>query len=701
MRRDKDPAANSPEAAALRALSPKDRIPALRGQTFRHPLQIQRDGAIDETARTVWIALASEAPYERWWGREILDVKKGAIREDRLKSGIPLLVGHDTGDQVGIFDQYEITADRRLRGLARFGRSARAEEIFRDVIDNIRRDASLGYVIHDLILEREEEGYGTYRITDWEPLEGSLVSVPADPSVGVGRAAATSTPTPQQRRPDMEAAERAKIEADTRAKVEAEFAARAEAERAAREKAEKDKENTPEAVRAREQKRVQDIMAAGDAYKDFGGPEIARELIKDENATVETLKARVADKVAEKKQKGTTTAAPAYGSQPRVRYMYGQLRCFRDLPVEGGGTLKAEEAAYRAGMWLAAAVHQKSWAQRWCRDNGVALLYRDGDGAVHDLAGYDIRAQNENALSAGGALVPIEMENAIIMLRDSYGVMRRLARSRPMNVDQLKVPRRKSGLTAYFFQDDDGTGITESQKAWDNVTLSTRKLGCLAKVSRDLVEDAVISVIDDLGQEMAYAFAKKEDECYINGDGTSTYGGIQGIVYKMNQSAYISRFGMAHNTFVTIDNTDITNVQGALAQYADTPDAIFLTSHVGKHTMFNRLKAVAGGNRLDILGQRPDDQYLGYTILTSEAMPKATGAQSATTIFLFGRFDLASSVGNRRGIEMQTLVERYAELGQIGVIATERFDINIHDLGTTSSSDVNGGKGPVAAGYGS
>ena len=60
----------------------------------------------------------------------------------------------------------------------------------------------------------------------------------------------------------------------------------------------------------------------------------------------------------------------------------------------------------------------------------------------------------------------------------------------------------------------------------------------------------------------------------------------------------------------------------------------------------------------------------------------------------FGRFDLATSIGSRRGIEIQVLQERYAELGQLGIIGTERFDIVTHDLGSTTV------KGPVAAVYG-
>ena len=59
-----------------------------------------------------------------------------------------------------------------------------------------------------------------------------------------------------------------------------------------------------------------------------------------------------------------------------------------------------------------------------------------------------------------------------------------------------------------------------------------------------------------------------------------------------------------------------------------------------------------------------------------------------------GRYDLAASMGNRRGIEVQVLNERYAELGQLGIVATERFDLVVHDLGSTTV------KGPVAALYG-
>ena len=138
----------------------------------------------------------------------------------------------------------------------------------------------------------------------------------------------------------------------------------------------------------------------------------------------------------------------------------------------------------------------------------------------------------------------------------------------------------------------------------------------------------------------------------------------------------------------------LTSVMGGPSQYAIGSGAKFLCSALAKSIVFGRLKATAGGNTVQSLGGAPNDDYLGYPIVTSEVMPAVTSTLVNKVMILFGRFDMAASIGTRRGIEMQTLVERYAELGLIGVLATERVDINVHDLGSTTV------KGPVAAAYG-
>lgn len=145
-----------------------------------------RSGTVDDKARTVELTFSSEEPYQRWWGTEILDHGSGSVRMSRLNGGGALLMDHDHKDQVGVIERAWIKGGKG-HAVVRFGRSARAEEVFQDVKDGIRKLVSVGYRILELAQEKSEAGQEFYRATDWEPYEVSLVSVPADPTVGVGR----------------------------------------------------------------------------------------------------------------------------------------------------------------------------------------------------------------------------------------------------------------------------------------------------------------------------------------------------------------------------------------------------------------------------------------------------------------------------------------------------------------------------------
>ncbi|OKH89218.1 phage major capsid protein [Thalassospira sp. TSL5-1] len=141
-----------------------------------------------EETRKVELSFSSEEPYLRWWGKEILGHDKGEVDLSWLDTGqAALLMDHNIRDQIGVIEKAEIGADRKGRAVVRFGKSARAEEIFRDVLDDIRRSISVGYEIHELRLIEEKNDVATYRVTSWKPLEISIVSIPADTTVGVGR----------------------------------------------------------------------------------------------------------------------------------------------------------------------------------------------------------------------------------------------------------------------------------------------------------------------------------------------------------------------------------------------------------------------------------------------------------------------------------------------------------------------------------
>lgn len=150
------------------------------------------------------IAFSSEYPVERMdWSTgekylEVLSHAPGAMDMSRAKDGLPFILSHDTrGDQFGRVNGIALSDDRRGRGRLRFSRSARGQEIRQDYEDGIRTDLSVGYITHgEPTKTRNADGMLVYTYHRWTPYEVSAVSVPADPTVGVGRSETVSAQTP-------------------------------------------------------------------------------------------------------------------------------------------------------------------------------------------------------------------------------------------------------------------------------------------------------------------------------------------------------------------------------------------------------------------------------------------------------------------------------------------------------------------------
>lgn len=140
----------------------------------------------DKEKRTVELTFSSEEPYERWWGIEILDHSLTSVNLERLNNGAPLLFNHNRDVVIGVVE-YAKVENGKGHALVRFGNSEKAKEVFDDVVDGIMKNVSVGYQIKEMKLESEKDGVETYRVTSWEPFEISIVSVPADNTVGVGR----------------------------------------------------------------------------------------------------------------------------------------------------------------------------------------------------------------------------------------------------------------------------------------------------------------------------------------------------------------------------------------------------------------------------------------------------------------------------------------------------------------------------------
>lgn len=145
-----------------------------------------KSGDINEDERTVDLSFSSEEPVRRWFGSEILDHKSKSVDLSRLNNGAAVLEDH-RGGQVGVVEAANIKEKRGLAKL-RFSKNGRGAEIFEDIVDGIRRNISFGYEVRNLTLVEENEGEEPiYRSMDWMPFEISVVGVPADQTIGIGR----------------------------------------------------------------------------------------------------------------------------------------------------------------------------------------------------------------------------------------------------------------------------------------------------------------------------------------------------------------------------------------------------------------------------------------------------------------------------------------------------------------------------------
>lgn len=152
---------------------------------------------VDTDSRTVELSFSSETPYGRWFGDEILCHDEECINLERFNNGLgTVLFNHDRDAVVGHVEKVWLE-DNRGKALARFDTDEQSETIFQKVQSGTLQGVSVGYAIYRYEVLEDEDTKSTngrfngpaYVVTDWEPLEISIVSVPADPTVGVGRSA--------------------------------------------------------------------------------------------------------------------------------------------------------------------------------------------------------------------------------------------------------------------------------------------------------------------------------------------------------------------------------------------------------------------------------------------------------------------------------------------------------------------------------
>lgn len=583
--------------------------------------------AVDAETRTVELSFSSEAVVERWFGREILDHSPGAVRLDRMRSAAPLLVDHRASDQIGVVEGVEIGSDRVGRARVRFGKSARASEILQDIADGIRRNVSVGYMIHAARFEEEVDGVETYRVTDWEPLEISIVAVPADISVGVGRSADQAEreiPIADNRRePIMVKEEKPTAVIDV------------DVERAK--------------ARREEQTRASEIRAIA---KQHHQEELGDEFIR-EGKTVDEFRGEVLGRIAKPQP---VASNPDLGMTPKEVKRYSLVRAIRQLvarqPLDG--------------------------IEREASDATAKLCGRTPDGFFipHDVMtargpeAAGARALQTGDATKGGYLVGTELlaGSMIELLRNKALVARLGATTLSGLVGNIAIPRQTGGATAYWLSET-GT-VTKADQAFGQLGLTPKRLVGNTAYTKELLMQAALDVEAFVRGDLMRVLAIEKDRAAINGLGAN--GEPLGILNTTGIGGVT--FGAAATWAKVVEfETDVAD------QNADVGTMAYLTTPAVRGKWKTTVKVT---NQAVFLWENGDAEFgmvNGYRAGVTKQVPSDK--------VLFGNWaDLI--LADWAGIDVVVDPYSLATQGQVQIVITLWTDIGVrHAVSFSASSD--------------
>ena len=487
----------------------------LEGQTHRRAASL--DGAaISSEDRTMEFSFSSEYPVQRYFGNEVLSHERGSVDLGRLSDGAPVLFNHDPSRVIGVVQRAWID-DEKMRGMVsvKFSRNAFAQEVMTDVADGVLRNVSVGYSINQM----EERG-DNFVATSWQPYEVSVVGIPADPTIGIGRkldtddAAPAATPSPIPSPTSME---------DTNLNLEA---VRAEA--------------AAQAANA-ERTRIASINALTERHglKDLGATLI------ENGRSIDEARAAVLEKIS---AKPVETVKPVDMDQ----------RDTSRFSITAGirAALSGDWSSYEAGMVreMSAEV-AKSIGRAPSAEKAFFIPFSALTRATYVTSGS----------TTGGNLVQTDLldQDFIEFLRNRSVMLAAGVRTMPGLQGNVAIPRRSAVATTYYLSSQT-TAITQSESTFDQVTLSPKNLAALSKYSRQTLLQATPGIENLVRTDLIDGINVAMDLGILNGSGSSGQptgimgtSGIGSVAIGTNGGAITMETLVNLETELTIDNVPV------------------------------------------------------------------------------------------------------------------------------------------------
>ena len=635
--------------------------PQVRRQPTTLP-PLNRLAEIDATAaakinqaRTLRLSFSSTFPVKRWFGSETLSHSIGAADLSRLNDGAPLLFNHNPDDVIGVVEQAHInSAQRKGFATVRFANTARADEVLSMVQEGVLRNVSFMYRVDEYAEEQED----AYTATRWQPLEISIVSIPADPTVGVGRSIDTrELPVRIRKGTAIMQIEEDSITPLTRSQRRA-VASDLSEQRSAAEM---------------ERERILEITGLCRAHK--VNDEVRDALLRD-GSSISAAKGVILEIIRR---------------QPSGETWHHISELSEMVPAEGTRNARSFSLS-RAIMAAASGDWRKAGYEREVSAEIGRRSGRDTSGVFIPLSALAPQRRDYNTLTpaAGGAVVATDLLGGsfIDVLRARCRVLQLGATVLSGLVGNVDIPRRTAAGPAQWITE--GQSLTQGQGAFDVVSLRPKTVGSITTISRNLLMQGTPDAEMLVRADMVAVLAAAIDLAAIKGAGAA--GQPLGI---LNQAGIGSVVGGTDGAAITYDHlielagvVAAANADGPAQGYLLNPQTITTLLKL-KTTQGAYLVPVGASNGETVApagggfapgSDRPAFTALGFPVAASSNVPSdlTKGAGTNLSAAIFGNW--ADLLIGEWGV-LEVLPNPYAsgayEAGAVQIRAMQTLDIAV------------------------
>ena len=612
----------------------------------------------DRTDETLTFSFSSEAPVERFFGREILVHEKGAMDLSRLNDGAPWLWNHERGVVLGVVEKAWLGDDRRLYSTVRWSPNTteRGTEEYRrrnDIEAGITKNVSFAYSIDDI-----DERDGDFYVTKWKALEVSSVSVPADQSVGLGRAMDEPAPVAPEPEPAPEPVADDELQALRSLKTE-QAAERAETPDETPMTIEVNVAEVQSEARRAERDRVATIRGM---VEQFELPSDLADSLINSDATVDSARESVMKQLGMRKVEYTgkvhDAGAADLGLSNREVKRYSFLRVAAYLADPNPRT--AESAAFELDVARAAqSKHSRS-------ASGVLIPWE----VLNANRAAETPGQTAGVFGDGGALVGSNRLDAqfIDLIRNRSAFLNSGLTMLSGLEGNVEIPKKLGSSTYYFVGEN--VDVTTSKLGFGLVNMVPRTIGVRVPISRRMMIQASPDVENLVRLDMAESVALGMDSTI--GYGTGSNGQPLGIINTTGIGS-VTLDGGADKAFPANLGSG-THDCGVWGNYVDLETALAANNLDAGSMRYIMNSVVKGALKQTLRASAAGSDYIMTDAGEVNGYPVVVSNQMQTNDVLFGNF-ADCVVGMWSGLDV--VVDPYTQSASGQVILTVHQDFDV------------------------